>query len=589
MSASKYPRPKILALDLQSEDVELVREGGYTVLEGTFGEPRTVDRDPRSYCHVEPEARLPNYTEQEIIVADLARSEARKPVKTDAGPPPADDSVWASCESGVIDPRPRVMRLVQEHFDRIYAHGGVFIFLTDVRLDAGYVSARPQRGGGVYVQNKLPWDNWGCLSRLERMNVRTDYGVEMEPATTEVAQLFPLMRHLKDAQFRCVIEPPSYEDKYWATLATSKYGDPVAGVLGPTEEGEGWIILLPRIRRPGELVRELLDEVLPALAPRLFPHAEGKRWTRRPEYELPAVVELRAKIEQIELEGRERIRALEQRIEEERREGAYLHDLLTATGDDLVSAVIAALKALGFEDVRDVDAEPAVKDGEGEPAGKEEKRKREDIQIWDRSPTLLVEVKGIGGLPREADSLQVTKYLVPRMREWDRTDVQGLSIVNHQRNLPALDRERRNVFQADVLANAEQQGFGLLTTWDLFRLVRGFTAHGWEREDVHELFYAKGRIDPIPAHYHFVGVIDGFWEQAEAVGVRIEDGDIRIRDTLAYELPVDFIEEEVRSLQLDNNAVEEAGPGAHVGVRTALTKAQARNVTRVFAVRRGTG
>jgi hypothetical protein len=417
------------------------------------------------------------------------------------------------------------------------------------------------------------------------MNVRADHGVEMEPATTEIAQVFPLARHLKDGHFRCVMEPPSYLDKYWATLATSKYGDPVAGVLGPTEKGEGWVILLPRIRRPGELVRELLDELLPAVAPKLFPHAEGKRWTRRPEYELPAVVDLKAEIDQIELEGRERIRALEQRIEEERHQGAYLHDLLTATGDDLVTAVITALKTLGFEDVRDVDAEEAEIDGEDE-GGKEDKRKREDIQIWDRSPTLLVEVKGIAGLPREADSLQVTKYLVPRMREWDRTDVQGLSIVNHQRNLPALDREHRNVFQADVLANAEQQGFGLLTTWDLFRLVRGFTAHGWRHEDVREFFYAQGRIDPIPVHYHSIGVIDGFWEQAEAVGVRIEERGVRVGDTLAYELPVDFIEEEVRSLQLDNNAVDQAGAGTHIGIRTSLTKAQARNGTRVFVVSR---
>ncbi len=565
----------------------MIREGGYTVVEGTFGEPRTVDRRPAGYRHVESEARLPNYTEQEIIVADLARPAAKEPVKADPGPPPADDSVWASCESGVIDPRPRVMRMVQKDFDRIYGHGGVFIFLTDMRLDSNYVVASPGPSGGVYVKNELPWDNWGCLSRLDRMNVRADNGVEMEPATTEVAQVFPLARHLKDAHFSCVMEPPSYEDKYWATLATSKYGDPVAGVFGPTEKGEGWVILLPRITRPGELVRELLDELLPGLAPKLFPHAEGKRWTRRPEYELPAVVDLKAKIEQVELEGRERIRALEQRIEEERHEGAYIHDLLTATGDDLVTAVITALKTLGFADVRDVDTEGAVKNGEGE-AGKEEKRKREDIQIWDRSPTLLVEVKGIGGVPREADSLQVTKYLVPRMREWDRVDVQGLSIVNHQRSLPALDREHRNVFQADVLANAEEQGFGLLTTWDLFRLVRGFTAHGWRHEDVRELFYAKGRIDPIPAHYHFVGVVDGFWEQAEAVGVRIEERGIRVGDTVAYELPVDFIEEEVRSLQLDDNVVEEAGAGAHIGIKTRLTKVQARSGTRVFfRARRG--
>jgi hypothetical protein len=153
----KYPRPKILALDLRSEDLEVIRAGGYAVVEGTFGEPRTVDRDPTHYRHVEPQARLPNYTEQEIIVADLAPPEAKEPVKTATGPPPGDDSVWASCETGVIDPRPRVMQMVQKDFDRVHAHGGVFIVLTDTRLEPDYVVASPQRGGGVYVKSELHW------------------------------------------------------------------------------------------------------------------------------------------------------------------------------------------------------------------------------------------------------------------------------------------------------------------------------------------------------------------------------------------------------------------------------------------------
>lgn len=56
----------------------------------------------------------------------------------------------------------------------------------------------------------------------------------------------------------------------------------------------------------------------------------------------------------------------------------------------------------------------------------------------DAAVPVLVEVKGINGMPKEADSLQVAKYLTPRMREWGRTDIRGLAIVNHQRHLPAL-------------------------------------------------------------------------------------------------------------------------------------------------------
>lgn len=50
------------------------------------------------------------------------------------------------------------------------------------------------------------------------------------------------------------------------------------------------------------------------------------------------------------------------------------------------------------------------------------------------------------------------------MREWNRTNIHGLTIINHQRNLPALDREHTRIFQNDVLTNADEQDFTLLTT-----------------------------------------------------------------------------------------------------------------------------
>jgi hypothetical protein len=203
----------------------------------------------------------------------------------------------------------------------------------------------------------------------------------------------------------------------------------------------------------------------------------------------------------------------------------------------------------------------------------------------DADVPVLVEVKGIGGLPKEANALQVAKYLAPRMREWGRTDIKGLSIVNHQRHLPALDREHDNVFQPDVVTNAEQQGFGLLTTWDLYRLVRSFIALNWRHEDVAPHFTTPGRVRPVPRHYEPLGHIDGFWEQAGALGLRVEHGRLARGDRVAYDLPVEFVEEKVESLQLDDEQVETADAGAHVGLRTELTKQQARKGAQVYRVR----
>lgn len=116
--------------------------------------------------------------------------------------------------------------------------------------------------------------------------------------------------------------------------------------------------------------------------------------------------------------ARVRVRELEEQIEAERAQYGFLNDLLTASGDALVRAAIRALNTIGFNDVQDVDA--------ATEASGETSLLREDLRIMDAPVPVLVEVKGITGKPSEARSLQVGKYLAPRMKEWKRTDIHGL-------------------------------------------------------------------------------------------------------------------------------------------------------------------
>jgi hypothetical protein len=191
--------------------------------------------------------------------------------------------------------------------------------------------------------------------------------------------------------------------------------------------------------------------------------------------------------------------------------------------------------------------------------------------------------KVIAGLPKEEDSIQVFKYIAPRMREWNRNDVKGLSIVNHQRNVPALERNPLP-FSEDVLTNAVDQEFGLMTTWDLFRLVRSFLKLSWSSAHVKPLFYQSGRILPIPLHYEVAGTVERYAEKIGVVGVRLAS-EVRAGDTLAYELPIEFEEETVASLQIDGAPVSVAPAGTLVGTKTRLSKEHARKGTRVFRIR----
>lgn len=418
----------------------------------------------------------------------------------------------------------------------------------------------------------------GFLSTLSTADLGVVDDVGAEISISDEFQGFAsfLRPHLPDARFTATLESKWRTHGRWVALAHNKFDQPVAAFIGPAPETEqGPILLLPQFADPTAVVKVLLESVLPALSPKLFPHVEGANWVRRAEYELPKIVRLKTAMDAVERKAREDIADLERAVEGERLSDGFLHTLLTSSGDDLVAAVQAALERLGFSSVENVDE---TNEGSSEL--------REDLRIHDRSPLLLVEVKGINALPSEADALQVTKYLAPRMKELERLDIQGLSVINHQRYLPALERQNSSVFQGDVLTNATDHGFGLLTTWDLYRLIRNMTTHGWTHEQVAPVLYRVGRIDPIPEHLALVGTVEGVWPEAAAVGVRVDFIGLTVGDTIAFEGKVDYVIQDVASLQLDGNPIDRAPVGIHAGIRVPEVEGL-RDGMRVFRVEQG--
>src|SRR5436190_7067769 len=83
------------------------------------------------------------------------------------------------------------------------------------------------------------------------------------------------------------------------------------------------------------------------------------------------------------------IAEIEETIRTERDQNRWLHDLIVETDQALVEAVKKAFEVVGFVKIIDVDKE---RDREG-------KTRREDLQVHDKSPTLIVDIKGIGGSP----------------------------------------------------------------------------------------------------------------------------------------------------------------------------------------------
>ena len=75
-------------------------------------------------------------------------------------------------------------------------------------------------------------------------------------------------------------------------------------------------------------------------------------------------------------------------------------------------------------------------------------------------------------------------------------DVKPLTIVNHQRNLPPHDRNP-NPYREEIIGNAKQTRLGLMTTWDIFRLLRNKERLGWSNEaNAHFLWDGADRAGP---------------------------------------------------------------------------------------------
>lgn len=557
-STTKYQHPKILLIDTEPEIATALKKEGCNISSGTFGTPYKVQKDS-GYQPVVMKASLPNYTEQEIIIVDLVPEDAESGPPGEKMVPMGELDWWAKCNYGVIDPRPRAMAEVQDQFGRILDNGGAFIVFSDSRDTRGLVCARHYGGfNGFSVEQDIHCDNWSFLSVLSNLTISEDHGEEIQVGKQEWPLVKLLADHLDGATFCCTFEAQWHIQNRWGVLAKNKFGAAVAGVIRPPEKTKsGWIFILPRIKEKARFLSAFLKNILPDLCPGLFPHAEGQKWVHRPEYELPSVLAKAKQISEIQDDAAKKVAELEKAIEGDRNANQFLYALIRETGDPLVKAVEKALALLGFKLVVDVDEEMTK-------AGKEASL-REDLRIHDNSPVLVVDVKGVAGKPADAEALQAQKHAFIYIQEQNRADVRGLTIINHQRLLPPLERDNDMPFRKEILDNAEQVKLGLITGWDLFRLVRGFIQNKWKSEQVTPLFYQSGRILLIPRHYECVGKVKQVWKAA--FSVEIEKWEIRVGDSIAVEFPVDFNEQQVTSLRLNDENVEVAVAKCEVGIQ----------------------
>lgn len=143
-------RPKVLVIDVSSDVAVALSAAKLNVAVGTFGPRYQAHANANEPVVVRRLAKLPNYTEQEIVVVDLTNTTPILPAP-EWNPRPGERVLIAPISQRRVDTRPVSMADARPHFDRILAAGGVFVVFAADRQTMAYLWVRPHGAG--YLQD----------------------------------------------------------------------------------------------------------------------------------------------------------------------------------------------------------------------------------------------------------------------------------------------------------------------------------------------------------------------------------------------------------------------------------------------------
>ena len=257
-----------------------------------------------------------------------------------------------------------------------------------------------------------------------------------------------------------------------------------------------------------EMVKRLFEGILYENFSDYFPTIEKSKWIHKVLYAHPEVRKIDDEIISLEKDYLARNELLEHKKEEISHSYDFLQKLITATGDDLVQAMIVYLKWLGFENVIDKDttADSVLE---------------EDIQIdLDENRLLIIEVKGIHRTSQDSECSQIDKIRYRRLKQNRNREIYALYVVNHQRGIEPVARQNPP-FTKEQMEDAKCCDRGLLTTWQLFKIYQAVELGAISKEQVRNSLLRAGVISfepdlakPINDPYHQ-------WQEGMVLGIDV--------------------------------------------------------------------
>jgi len=251
-------------------------------------------------------------------------------------------------------------------------------------------------------------------------------------------------------------------------LAKSTDGAPVAMILS---KGKGHVLLLPSF---GAKNVEVVDYVLKDKHPlgAELPEEPAGDWLDGEDYAFPDLKALIVKRDEEKRRFDEALADFDRQIKDMKAVGQEeFHRLLKGDGAVLKKAVVHAFRYLGWGRVVDVD----------EYWKNVIRNKEEDAWLIDpgdspveigirKGELVIILVRGGKNWATDDECALLQKYKGRRMQEFDNTRMKTVLVGNYFSATEAKLRD--NPFSASQVEEAQKDGNGLLTTYELFRAIK---------------------------------------------------------------------------------------------------------------------
>lgn len=533
--------PKIVSFDLDEDVVEKLTEKDFNISNYVLTENYKI-KNPRGIDIVPSVVFESNMHECEIVIIDLNYKEYPIITKESSVIPENTGKYYVirtPDKATLLDLKPFNLQRIPH---KMFKSSIIKIYFCGKYYEEEY--NKILRGENSY-DNTITYSNYSHA----KMTAENKSGSRIKIVNDEDIFSSILNKYLSSFKYECILHKNRAYMNNFYDLLTNEENEIISSMYkGPDGSIE---LYLPVTEKKSELLLDLLNQVFPRLRPEIFPEATELLWRDDKKNLLPGNESLiRAKIN-LKSEFEKNIQEIDLKIEENTKKYSYMLDILTETGDNLVSAVNQSLRFIGFDSKEEKEF---LEEGE---------LKEEDIRIDETDKHIVIECKGISGTSTDNECRQIQKIKNRRQRKRGKFDVYGLYIVNHQLHIEPSKRSNPP-FQAVQIEDAKEE-VGLLTTYELYKQLcainKGYASKERTKEDMLKTGLVTFTLDNLV----YIGEVSEVLKKGNVAIFNLNGESIDLGMTLVFNKKDEFKEAAIKSIELDDCEVNNANSG-EVGV-----------------------